>query len=129
MTKEKFKEYEKVCKDLWKELSKKKNLEKSKDQINRDIYSYNNLCPACEIASRISQRKSFFCMFCPIDVWRKKALAEPDVDAVCLRSNNAYGVWANLSCLDVNSTPAQRLAAALKISKYKWTYLKEYKNI
>lgn len=121
MTKKEFSEYERICKEAWKELSEGAN---SKP---RRLRRFENHCPACEIATKVSDEFDLNCHFCPIDLWREFANSigdEAEGMAVCqdFGEVSLYADWMNGDSLFSQE-------AARKISELKWSWLPEYKKV
>ena len=115
MTKTEFNKLEVICKQAWRWLAKTGNMSKPPY-----LKKYNNGCPACQIATK-KENDSADCRLCPIDVWRKRA-RRPGFyfpEAIC--EDHEYGIWREHDVV-------KSKAAALAISKMKWTFLKAHEK-
>jgi hypothetical protein len=118
MTKEKFYQYEAICKRAWKWLAKTGSKNKP-----RYLDQFVNECPACSIAD-IGGGRNVNCRICPIIAWRRQAMRFDDDQegCVCLQDDHPFAVWSD--AVDIE----ERKAAAKQISEMKWGWLKAYKN-
>ena len=126
MTKKEFKEYERICKEAWKELS-----ETGADEKPRRLKCFKHHCPACEISARASANNGpieIDCKLCPVDLWREFAMESDEEWAACQVCQDFgskisfFGDW-----LDRDVVKSKE--AAKKISELKWSWLPEYKKV
>jgi hypothetical protein len=124
MTRETFKEYEKICKDAWNELAKSGAIKKPEV-----LHRFHCACPACTVAHMTQDfyraQHNELCKFCPITIWRHRARTIEKCDyAMCEIGPNAYYAdWTGAKF------PEYRKRAAGKIAKLSWSWIPEYKNI
>lgn len=127
MTKREFKRFETICKNEWVRIARTGATEKSKK-----MDKFSSRCPACEISDRAEEYYlSCSCEFCPITTWRNQARrkgGEPCMSGV-------YGAWL-IACgsfckKSLVEKEWKKLMAgiALRISRMKWSWVKEYEKI
>jgi len=121
MTREEFKKLEEICKRAWRGLAVSGNGEKPKY-----LGKYEEDCPACELSKRASEASGKFvggfnCRYCPVTAWRRKA--DGGERGVCIYTGELFNDWA------YGPAGGKRKAAALKISKLNWSWLKIYEKV
>jgi hypothetical protein len=124
MDKRQFNEIHKMCREEWELLA----ISGAGSKTSK-LYDFHNVCPACHLAALASMEpnKDFSqnCSLCPVNEWRAEAIMKNiTVGAVCENGDNAFGMWRAFG-----NYVSTRKGAALVISKMKWTFLPEYREL
>jgi hypothetical protein len=114
MDKKTFDAFEAICKAGWRFLAD------TGDAYKPDYFNgFKGDCPACHISNGTSSMLEN-CIFCPVDVWRKKF--KDQQSSTCLDGKELYAQWKMAS-------RAERKKIAAQIAELKWTFLPYHKKL